>query len=120
MDLLARARALAACPLFGTLAPAVLVRLAERARAETIQPGDRRTTDDTVWVIAAGAVAGATAGAVFGVIRIVRPVTPAMDLVADTTSTLIALSADDVRDILEEDPAALAALADRLAGELVS
>ena len=120
MDLLERAHALAACPLFGALAPAVLVRLAERARAETIEAGDRRTTDDTVWIVAAGAVAGAGAGTVFGVIRIVRPVTRAMELVADTASTLIALAADDVRDILEEDPSALAALADRLASELMS
>jgi hypothetical protein len=120
MDLLERARALAACPLFGALAPAVLVRLAERARAETIEAGERRSTDGTVWVVASGGVAGAATGTVFGVIRIVRPVTPALELVADRTSTLIALAADDVRDIFEEDPVALAALADRLAGELGS
>ena len=33
MDLLARAAALAACPLFEDLAPALLIRLAERAHA---------------------------------------------------------------------------------------
>ena len=120
MDLLERARALAACPLFAALAPAVVVRLAERARAETLLAGDRRSTDDTVWVVADGAIAGATAGTVFGVIRIVRPVTAAIELVADRASTLLALVADDVRDVLEEDPAALAALADRLAEELAA
>ena len=120
MDLLERARALAACPLFGALAPAVLVRLAERARAQTIAPGERRSTDGTVWVVATGVIAGASAGTVFGVIRIVRPATAALQLVADTECTLLALAADDVRDVLEEDPSALAALADRLAEELVS
>ena len=141
MDLLERARALAACPLFGDLAPAVVVRLAERARADILERGERRTTDDTVWVVAAGSLAvavreqrsdvataslvrkrgaGATAGTALGVIRIVRPATPAIEVVAETTSTLIGLAADDVRDILEEDPAALTSLADRLAALLMS
>ncbi|MBV8757803.1 MAG: hypothetical protein JO257_11020 [Deltaproteobacteria bacterium] len=141
MDLLERARALAACPLFGGLAPAVVVRLAERARADTLERGERRTTDDTVWVVAAGSLAvavrehrgdvataslvrkrgaGATTGTALGVIRIVRPATPPIEVVAETTSVLIGLAADDVRDVLDEDPAALTALADRLAALLMS
>ncbi len=35
------------------------------------------------------------------------------------SSTLLGLAIDDVRDVLEEDPAALTALADRLAGLLL-
>jgi hypothetical protein len=51
-------------------------------------------------------------------IRIVRPQTPAVEIAGP--ATLVGLAADDVRDVLEEDPAALAALADRLAAQLVS
>jgi CRP-like cAMP-binding protein len=132
MDLLARARALAACPLFGGLAPAVVVRLAERARVVELARGDRRTTDDDVWVVATGSLAiavrdagsptsrTATTGTALGVIRIVRRDTPAIEVVAEQPSTLVGLGADDVRDVLEEDPAALAALTDRLAAQLLS
>ena len=61
MDLLERARALAACPLFAALAPAVVIRLAERAQPSELAPGQRRTTDDTVWIVAAGSLANAAA-----------------------------------------------------------
>src|SRR4029077_10202557 len=54
MDLLERAATLAACPLFEKLAPAVVIRLAERARASELLPGERRTTEDTVWIVARG------------------------------------------------------------------
>ena len=57
MDLLDRARTLMACSLFESLAPAVLIRLAERARADELARGERRTTDDTVWVVATGSLA---------------------------------------------------------------
>ncbi len=139
MDLLARARALAACPLFGSLAPAVVVRLAERARVVQLERGERRTTEDDVWVVARGTLAvavreagsptaslvrkrgaGATAGTALGMIRIVRHETPVIEAVAEEPSVLVGLAADDVRDVLEEDPTALAALADRLAAQLLS
>jgi hypothetical protein len=123
MDLLERARTLAACPLFESLAPAVLVRLAERARPIVLARGERRTTDDTVWVVAAGTVrvgsAPACVGNAIGIIRVVRPETPAAAIVADEPAALVALAVDDVRDVLEEDPAALAALAGRLAALLL-
>jgi hypothetical protein len=141
MDLLERARMLAACPLFESLAPAVVVRLAERARATELARGERRTTDDTVWVVASGSLAvmvrpeggtaditasiakkrgaGATAGNALGMIRVVRPTTPAVELIAEQASVVLALTVDDVRDVLEEDPAGLTALADRLAGLLL-
>ena len=140
MDLLERARALAACPLFENLAPAVLIRLAERARAHELVRGERRTTEDSVWVVASGALAVAVrvesrdvatasivrkrgapaiAGHALGVIRVVRATTPVVEVVAEEPSVLVGLAIDDVRDVLEEDPAALTALAARLAGLLL-
>jgi hypothetical protein len=140
MDLLERARALAACPLFENLAPAVVIRLAERARSSELAHGERRTTADTVWVVAAGSFAvgvlvesadvatasvvrkrgaPATPGNALGVIRVIRPATPIVEIVADQPSVLVGLAVDDVRDVLEEDPTALTALADRLAALLL-
>jgi len=123
MDLLERARTLAACPLFENLAPAVLIRLAERARASELAAGEKRTTEDTVWIVARGVVCAgssrATSGHAVGVIRALRPATAAIELVAEAACTVVALTADDVRDVLEEDPAAGAAIADRLAALLL-
>ena len=136
MDLLERARALAACPLFADLAPAVVIRLAERARPSELEAGERRTTDDNVWVVAAGSLAivargeaaldasvssmkrkgsVATPGHAVGLIRVIAPATPVVDAIADRPSVVLSLAADDVRDVLEEDPGALTALADALA-----
>jgi len=136
MDLLERARALAACALFAELAPAVLIRLAERARATDLEQGERRTTDDTVWVVAKGSLAViargeaaadstassmkrvgglASAGHVVGLVRVVAPGTPVVEAVADRPTTVLALTIDDMRDVLEEDPSALSALAGALA-----
>lgn len=141
VDLLERARALAACPLFETLAPAVVIRLAERARATTLARGERRTTDDTVWIVASGSLAvvvreasttditasiarkrGAPAitGNALGMVRVVRPATPVVDLIAEVPTVVVGVGFDDVRDVLEEDANALTALADRLAGLLLS
>ena len=136
MDLLERARALAACPLFADLAPAVVIRLAERARPSDLEAGERRTTDDNVWVVAAGSLAIvargqaaldasvssmkrkgsiATPGHAVGLIRVIAPATPVVDAVADRATTVLSIGLDDVRDVLEEDPSALTALADALA-----
>lgn len=139
MDLLARASALAACPLFEGLAPAVLVRLAERARAYDLERGERRTTEDMVWVVARGKLAvaagetsemtssvlrrrgaGAVAGDVLGMIRVVRAATPIVEMIAEEPSVLVGVAVDDARDVLEEDPAAVAAVADRLAALLLA
>jgi CRP-like cAMP-binding protein len=142
MDLLERARTLAACPLFESLAPAVIIRLAERARTTELERGERRTTDDDVWVVASGSLAvavrefvtgdalatasivrkhgtSAVAGNALGLIRVVRGDTPVVEVVAEVASTLVGLAVDDVRDVLEEDPAALVAIADRLAALLL-
>ena len=139
MDLLARAAALAACPLFEGLAPAVLVRLAERAHASSLERGERRTTENTVWVVSRGRFAvavretadatasvlrkrgaGAEPGSVLGMIRVVRAQTPVIEIVAEVPSELVELAVDDARDVLEEDPAALTALVDRLAALLMA
>jgi CRP-like cAMP-binding protein len=136
MDLLERARALSSCALFAELAPAVVIRLAERATPTELAAGERRTTDDTVWIVAEGALAivakgeaGASAtassfqrrggvagrGVVVGLVRVVAPTTPVVVAIAQRASTVLSLALDDVRDVLEEDPAALSALAGRLA-----
>ena len=136
MDLLERARALAACPLFAELAPAVVIRLAERARETELEPGERCTSDATVWVVVEGrlvvvargeAASDATAstmrrrggtalpGHVVGLVRLVAPQTPIVEAIADRPARALALAIDDMRDVLEEDPAALAALARALA-----
>jgi CRP-like cAMP-binding protein len=136
MDLLERARALAACPLFAELAPTVVIRLAERARPSALEAGERRSTEDTVWIVADGSLAvvargqaaidasvssmrrrGGTAkpGNVVGLVRVVAPATPVVEAIADRPSTVLSLAIDDIRDVLEEDPAALAALAGALA-----
>jgi|GEM_PF-1698012 len=144
MDLLERARTLAGCPLFEHLAPSVIIRLAERARVTELERGERRTTDDDVWVVASGSFAvvvregtaedptafatasiarrrgtGAVPGNALGLVRVVRPATPVVEVVAEVPSVLVGLAVDDVRDALEEDPAALAAIADRLAALLL-
>lgn len=140
MDLLERASALAACPLFADLAPAVVLRLAERARPRTLEPGERLTTDDDVWVVVVGQIVIAstaavaldatasttrkhggiaTPGHVLGLIRVVAPATPALSALAVKPSAVVGLSLDDMRDVLEEDPSALAALADALARVLI-
>jgi len=140
MDLLERASALAACPLFADLAPAVVIRLAERARPCTLEPGERLSTEDDVWVVVAGQIViastaavamdatasttrrhggTATAGHVLGLVRVVAPATPALSALAVKPSSVVGLSLDDMRDVLEEDPSALAALADALARVLV-
>jgi CRP-like cAMP-binding protein len=142
MDLLERARTLAACPLFEGLAPAVIVRLAERARVNELERGERRTTANDVWVVASGSLAvgvqeltsaetlatasvvrkhgsGARPGHALGLIRVVQPATPIIEVVAEVASVVVGLAVDDVRDVLEEDPGALAAIADRLAALLL-
>lgn len=136
MDLLERARAIAACPLFADLAPAVVIRLAERARPEPLDAGERRSTDDDVWIVVDGslviasraAVAAdattstrrkhggtALAGNVLGLVRVVAPQTPPVEAIAERPSMLVGLSLDAMRDVLEEDPIALAALTSALA-----
>src|SRR5665647_800308 len=133
MDLLERARALAACPLFADLAPAVVIRLAERARSEALEAGERRSTDDSVWVVVEGSLiissraavaqdaststhrkhgGTATAKHVLGLVRVVAPQTPALEAIAERASIVIGVGLDDMRDVLEEDPIALAALSD--------
>ncbi len=140
MDLFERACALAACPLFADLAPAVVIRLAERARPSELDPGERKTTDDTVWIVVEGslviasraamsAIASisttrkhggtATPGHVLGLVRVIAPQTAALDAVAERRSVVLGLSVDDMRDVLEEDPVALGALSAALARRLL-
>ena len=63
----------------------------------------------------AGVAAPRSPGNVVGLVRVVAPATPVVEAIADRPSTVLSLAIDDVRDVLEEDPAALAALAGALA-----
>ena len=140
MDLLDRARTLAACPLFEALAPAVVVRLAERARVHELATGERCSSEEHVWIVASGALAvtargavdalatigtrrargtTAAAGGALGMIRVVSPATPPVVAEATEATLLVGLDLDDVRDVLEEDPTALAALAEAVAALLL-
>jgi CRP-like cAMP-binding protein len=140
LDLLERARALAGCTLFDALAPATVLRLAERATVRELAGGDRVTTEATVWIVAEGSLAiatsgtvaevatistrrraggSATRGGVLGAIRVVAPMTRPVVAVAAEPTTLVAVELDDMRDVLEEDPVALAALADAVARALL-
>jgi len=140
VDLLERARTLAACPLFAGLQPAVVIRLAERARPEALEAGERRTTDDTVWIVGTGSLVivsraaaaidaslstkrkrggTATPDHVLGLVRVIAPQTPAVEAIAERATMVVGLALDDLRDVLEEDPLALAALADALAQVLL-
>ena len=114
----------------------MVIRLAERARSEALEPGERRSTDDSVWVVVDGslvissraAVAAdaststhrkhggtATRGHVLGLVRVIAPQTPPVEAIAERPTRVLGLAVDDMRDVLEEDPFALAALADALA-----
>jgi hypothetical protein len=135
MDLLERALALAACPLFADLAPAVVIRLAERAEPTLLAAGERRTTADSVWIVVDGSLVIAASGSVtsdatasvvrrtggtarpgnvLGLVRVVAAQTPTVEAIAERATSVIGLSLDDMRDVLEEDPIALAALASAL------
>jgi hypothetical protein len=140
LDLLERARALAGCVLFDGIAPATVLRLAEHASVRELASGDRVTTEAMVWVVAEGSLAVATSGSVadlatvstrrraggsasrggaLGMIRVIAPRTKPVVAVAAVPTVLVALELDDVRDVLEEDPLALAALADAVARALL-
>jgi CRP-like cAMP-binding protein len=124
MDLLERARALSACRVFGGLGPPVLIRLAERAHGRALADGDALAGDDLVRIVVSGELrVGATAAAagdVVGLVRVVAPATPRVAATARGATTVLELAVDDVRDVLEEDPAAVAALADALAQALLA
>jgi hypothetical protein len=50
---------------------------------------------------------------------VIAPGTLPVEAIAERATSLLALGVDDVRDVLEEDPAALAALAGALASVLL-
>jgi CRP-like cAMP-binding protein len=61
----------------------------------------------------------ASPGHVVGLVRVVAPTTPVVEAIADRPTRVLALAVDDIRDVLEEDPVALAGLAGALARLLV-
>ncbi len=126
MDVLARARALAAADVLGAVAAPALVVLAERARPRTLAAGATASTvqggDRVALVIAEGEVdAGGVAhgpGAVLGLRGVLAASAPTVVVTARTASRVLELDGDDVVDVLAEHPEAARALARSLAAAL--
>ena len=97
-----------------------LGRLVVTGPRNTLRVGKDVVLNLTFWLQGSGTTIEIEDGChLTGMIRVVRPATPSVELIAEQPSTLLGLAIDDVRDVLEEDPAALTALADRLAGLLL-
>jgi len=125
MDLLGRTRALARTSVLGDVPAPALVALAERVRVIELVAGGGTTTQrdgsDFVLIVADGDVVaeGGTRGP--GALIGVGPAligSPAIELVATTSATLLELPVDDFLDVLVEHAVASAALARVLAAQL--
>ena len=119
MDVLARARALAAADVLGAIAAPALVVLAERARPRALADGATALTvrdgDRVALVVAAGEVDDGRRrhgpGAVLGLVGVLAAGAPAVTVTARAASVVLELDGDDVVDVLAEHPAAARALA---------
>ncbi len=56
---------------------------------------------------------------VLGLVRVIAPQTPTVEAIAERATRVLGLAVDDIRDVLEEDPLALAALSGALARVLL-
>lgn len=123
MELLERARALAATAVLGDVAAPTLIALAERAAVVELAPGvelaTRRPDGAVVLVVARGALDDGRAvrgpGALVGRVAAVTVRAAAGD---DAPTTVLELGQDDFLDVLAEHPAAARALARELARAL--
>jgi CRP-like cAMP-binding protein len=127
VNLLARARALAASPVLADVPPPALVALAVRVRAIEVAAGQRAATrrdgSDVVLVVATGAVrAGDRALGPGSLIGAEAALTgrPPETVVADTATTLVEFAVDDFFDLLAEHAVATAALARVLVAQVRS
>ncbi|HVK72593.1 MAG TPA: hypothetical protein VM734_04710 [Kofleriaceae bacterium] len=119
MDVLDRARALAATDVLGVLAAPALVALAERARVVELDAGanvtTRRDGGGVVLVVAAGALDAGGPGTLVGAAAALDGDAPARTATATAPAVVLELSHDDLIDVLAEHPAAAQALARELA-----
>jgi CRP-like cAMP-binding protein len=127
MDVLERARALAATGVLGEVAAPTLIALAERATARELDAGagssTRRADGAVVIVVVRGALddGGGTRhgpGALLGAAGALDGAAPAAVVRAVEASVVLELGQDDFVDVLAEHPAAARALARALAIEL--
>jgi len=126
MDLLERARALAATAVLGDVAAPTLIALAERAAVLELDAGatvtTRRPDGVVVVVVARGAleVDGERAGPgeLLGAAGALDAAAPAVTAKAVEAATVLELGQDDFVDVLAEHPAAARALARALASAL--
>lgn len=130
MELLERARALAATAVLGDVAAPTLIALAERAAVVELAPGaelaTRRPDGAVVLVVARGALDDGRAvrgpGALVGGDAALDPAAAAVIVRAaagdDASTTVLELGQDDFLDVLAEHPAAARALARELARAL--
>ncbi len=126
MDVLERARALAATVVLGEVAAPTLIALAERAAVLELEPGaavtTRRPDGGVVIVVASGQLDGDGAsygpGALLGAAGALDAMAPAVTAVVRDATTLLELGQDDFLDVLAEHPVAARALARALAHAL--
>ncbi|MBK9031433.1 MAG: hypothetical protein IPL61_08865 [Myxococcales bacterium] len=125
MDLLARARALAATRVLAEVSPPALVALAARVRVHALAPGaaasTRRDGSDAVLVVARGEVrlgdAVRGAGSLLGLDGALTGADP-LGLVGVSDAVLLEIAVDDFLDVLAEHAVATTALAQLLAARV--
>ncbi len=126
MDLLERARALAATDVLGEVAAPTLIALAERAAVVELEGGGavttRRPDGVVVIVVVHGALeAGgrrAGAGELLGAAGALHADAPAVTATAIEPAVVLEVTQDDFVDVLAEHPAAARALARAMARAL--
>lgn len=127
MDVLERARALAATDVLGEVAAPTLIGLAERALVRELDAGaeltTRRADGAVVVVVVRGALDGPAGtrhgpGALLGAAGALDGAAPAASVKVAEPSAVLELGQDDFVDVLAEHPAAARALARALAAEL--
>ena len=126
MDLLERARALAATAVLGDVAAPTLIALAERAAVIELEPGasvsTRRPDGVVVIVVARGTLevgdARAGAGELLGAAGALDAGAAAVTATAVEPAVVLELGQDDFVDVVAEHPTAARALARALAKRL--
>ncbi|HUQ02015.1 MAG TPA: hypothetical protein VM261_05930 [Kofleriaceae bacterium] len=128
MDLLERARALAATTVLGDVAAPTLIALAERAVVLELEAGASVTTrrpDGVVVVVVArgalevgGAGVRASAGELIGAAAALDAAAPGVTAKAAEAAVVLEVGQDDFVDVLAEHPVAARALARELAQTL--
>lgn len=126
MDVLARARALAAADVLGAVAAPALIVLAEHARPRELAAGGQASTaqggDRVALVVVDGELDDGQVrhgpGRVLGLTGVLAAGAPPVTVTAVASARLLELDGDDVIDLLAEHPEAARAMARSLATTL--